>query len=136
MPKPAPTEEFPDTEVSPDPSLERRTRRTFSMADKLAIIAKADACQHGELGALLRQHGLYSQQVNAWRRQLADGGQSALAKSAPGPAPRLSAEQKENEKLRRENAQLTRKLEIAEGCIELQKKLSHLLEQANNESGS
>ncbi|MEX0829998.1 MAG: hypothetical protein WD032_07115 [Nitrospirales bacterium] len=43
----------PTTEVTPDPSLEKRTRRTFSTDKKLRILTQADACKHGELGALL-----------------------------------------------------------------------------------
>ncbi|MEO8327064.1 MAG: hypothetical protein ABI618_14505 [Nitrospirota bacterium] len=40
----------PPTEVTPDPSLEKRTRRTFSAEYKLRLLAEAEACQHGELG--------------------------------------------------------------------------------------
>lgn len=135
MPKP-PSMELPDTEIEPDPALERRTRRTFPTEYKLRIIAEADQCQHGELGPLLRREKLYHGQLQTWRRELAEGGEQALSKSAPGPAARLTPEQKELEKLKRENARLARKLEIAEGCIDLQKKLSRLIEQSKRESDS
>ena len=42
-----------DTQVTPNPKLEKRTRRTFKPEYKLRIIQEADACKHGELGALL-----------------------------------------------------------------------------------
>lgn len=135
MPKP-PSQELPDTEVEPDPVLERRSRRVFSSEYKLRIIAEADQCGHGELGPLLRREKLYHGQLQSWRRELADGGEQALSKSAPGPKARLTPEQKELEKLRRENARLTRELAIAEDCIGLQKKLSQLIEQSRRESDS
>jgi hypothetical protein len=48
---------LPETQVSPAPELEKRTRRRFSTEYKLRIIAKADVCQYGELGAILRGEG-------------------------------------------------------------------------------
>ena len=135
MPKPA-SEDLPTTEVSPDPSLEKRTRREFTTEYKLRVIAEADQCVRGELGALLRREKLYHSQLQQWRRELANDGESRLSKTRPGPRPAQTAAEKELAKLKRENARLTRKLEIAEGCIELQKKLSHLLEQADSENSS
>lgn len=134
MPKPIALS-LPDNQVVPDPALEKRTRRHFSTEYKLRIIAQADLCQHGELGALLRREHLYSSQIRDWRKQLAQGGEQALSKSAPGPQPKLTVEQRELEKLRRENARLTRKLEIANGCLSLQKKALQMLDQVNNGDG-
>ena len=131
MPKPVAIS-LPDSEVLPEPMLEKRTRRQFSTEYKLRIIARADQCQHGELGALLRRENLYSSQLQVWRKQLASGGEQALSKSAPGPQPKLTAEQREMETLRRENARLTRRLEIANGCLSLQKKALQMLDQVNN----
>jgi hypothetical protein len=34
------------------------------------MMAQADACKHGELGALLRREKLYSNRLSAWRRAL------------------------------------------------------------------
>jgi transposase len=135
MPKP-PSPDLSKTQVEPDPSLERRTRRHFSTAYKLRIIAEADQCRHGELGALLRREKLYSNQLQAWRRQLAAGDETASAKSTPGPAPKLTAEQRELEKLRRQNARLTRELEIANGCLDLQKKALEMIDQLGKKGGS
>ncbi len=82
MPKPV-VSSMPDTQVVPDPMLEKRTRRQFSTEYKLRIIAQADQCRRGELGALLRRENLYSNQLQAWRKQLAQGGEQALSKTAP-----------------------------------------------------
>ena len=49
----------PDAQATPDPALEKRTRRQLTPGYKLRIIAQADACKHGELGALLRREKLY-----------------------------------------------------------------------------
>ena len=131
MPKPV-VSSMPDTQVAPDPMLEKRTRRQFSTEYKLRIIAQADQCRRGELGALLRRENLYSNQLQAWRKQLAQGGEQALSKTAPGPQPKLTGEQRELEKLRRENARLRRRLEIANGCLSLQKKALQMLDHVNN----
>ena len=131
MPKPIAVT-LPDNQVVPDPALEKRTRRHFSTDYKLRIIAQADQCQRGELGALLRREHLYSSQIRDWRKQRAQGGEQALSKTAPGPQPKLTVEQRELEKLRRENARLTRRLEIANGCLSLQKKALQMLDQVNS----
>lgn len=131
MPKPI-KQPLPDAQVIADPALEKRTRRQFTTEYKLRIIAQADQCQHGELGVLLRRENLYSNQLQAWRKQFAQGGEQALSKTAPGPQPRLTPDQRALEKLRRENARLTRKLEIANGCLTLQKKALQMLDQMNS----
>ena len=80
MPKPVTPIE---SKVEPNPSLEKRTRRVFTPEYKLSIIQQADACKHGELGALLRREKLYSNQLAQWRRELAEDGLAGLSKSAP-----------------------------------------------------
>ena len=55
MPKPSTKV---DTEVNPDPAVEKRTRRVFTAEYKLNIIQQANACQRGELGPLLRREKL------------------------------------------------------------------------------
>ena len=83
-----------ETQVMPEPTLEKRTRRQFKAEYKLRIMAEADACQHGELGALLRREKLCSNQLSAWRREYAQHGVAGLSKSAPGPAPSKTPEQR------------------------------------------
>ena len=77
--------ELPESQVTPAPSLEKRSRRQFTADYKLRMIAEADACKHGELGALLRREKLYSNQASTLRREYAEGGIGGLSKSAPGP---------------------------------------------------
>lgn len=52
--------ELPESKVVPDPKLEKRQRRVHTLEYKLKILAQADNCKHGELGALLRSEGKYS----------------------------------------------------------------------------
>lgn len=49
--------------------LERAHRRQFMVGYKLRILSEADVARTtGEIGALLRREGLYSQHVATWRR--------------------------------------------------------------------
>ncbi len=121
--------ERPDTQVIPEPALEKRTRRQFKPEYKLRIIAEADACKHGELGALLRREKLYSSQLSEWRREFAENGVAGLSKSAPGPAPSKTPDQRRIEQLEKENNRLNRKLEIANDCLDLQKKALSMLDR-------
>lgn len=110
-----------DTQVTPDPKLERRTRRIFKTEYKLRIVKEANACKHGQLGDLLRREKLYSNQLSDWRREYAENGLEGLSKSTPGPAPVKSSEQREIEKLKREVAKLSNELDIANDCLDIQK---------------
>lgn len=133
-PMPKTPKEYPETQVTPNPELERRTRRVFTADYKLRIIAEADACQHGQLGALLRREKLYSNQLSAWRKEYADKGIKGLSKSVPGPSPSKTSEQKRIEQLERQNLQLKKKLDIAQDCLDLQKKALSMLDRIKNGS--
>ncbi len=122
----------PSTQVTPEPSLEKRTRRTFSAEVKLRIMKEADACKHGELGALLRREKIYHNQLSEWRREFAENGVVGLDKSAPGPKAAKTPEQRRIEQLEKENGQLNRKLDMANDCLELQKKALSMLDRVNN----
>lgn len=117
------------TQVTPEPALEKRTRRQFTPEYKLRILAEADACQHGELGAILRREKLYSNQLSDWRREYARNGVAGLKKSAPGPASTKSSEQRRIEQLEKENGRLQRKLDVANDCLDLQKKALAMLDR-------
>src|SRR5690625_7187089 len=90
MPKPV---TLPDSQLNPPVELERRTRRVFSAEYKLSILQQADACQHGELGELLRKEKLYASQLTQWRREFARQGVAGLDKTSPGPRASKTAEQ-------------------------------------------
>jgi transposase-like protein len=126
---PKPTSIIPETQVKPDPKSETRSRRIFTTEYKLSVLRRADACKHGELGELLRKEKLYSNQLSQWRREFAEGGIDALSKSAPGPAPGLTAEQKKIQVLEKKIVKLEKQLEIKDQCIDLQKKVLGMIEQ-------
>jgi len=122
----------PDTQVTPDPKLEKRTRRIFTTEYKLKIIQEADACKHGELGHLLRREKLYSNQLADWRREYADNGLAGLEKSSPGPKASKSAEQRQIEKLEKQVAKLQGDLDVANDCLDIQKKVLSILDRSNS----
>lgn len=123
-----------NTQVTPDPILEKRTRRRFSPDYKLRIIAEADACKHGELGSLLRREKLYSNQLADWRREYARHGIQGLSKSVPGPVPSKTPDQRRIEQLEKENQRLLHKLDVANDCLDLQKKALSMLDRLRNGS--
>jgi transposase len=109
----------------------RRGRRTFSAADKLRIVKKANACiasgERGALETLLRKEGVYSSRLSAWRAQLGLSGPAGLEPGKAGRKPKLDAKDRQNVELAKRNAVLERKLHIAEAIIALQKKAHELL---------
>jgi len=125
---PKPPSELPNNEVKPDPTLEKRTRRKFTANYKLRIITEGDSCKHGELGALLRRENLYSNQLAEWRRDYADHGFEGLQKSVPGPATSKTPEQRQIAQLNKENVKLARQLDMANDCLDLQKKALSMLD--------
>ena len=131
---PKPTSKRLDTQVTPDPALEKRTRRKFSVEYKLRIIAEADSCKYGELGGLLRREKLYSSQITDWRREFTENGVSGLSKSVPGPIASGTPDQRRIDQLEKENSRLVRKLEVANDCMDLQKKALSMLDRMNNGS--
>ena len=116
-------------EVQPDERLEKRTRRRFSGAEKKRLLAEAEQVPRGEKGAWLRRNGLYAGQLSTWRRELAEHGEAGLAGKAPGRKP-ADPREREIERLKRDNAKLERRAEVAEQLIELQKKVLRLAEHA------
>ena len=129
---PKPVSKHLNTQVTPDPTLEKRTRRRFSVEYKLRIITEADNCKYGELGGLLRREKLYSSQITDWRREFVENGVSGLSKSAPGPLPSRTPEQRRIDQLEKENHRLIRKLEVANDCLDLQKKALSMLDRLNS----
>jgi transposase len=107
---------------------DRPRRRTFTVQDKLQILAEIDQAPAGSTGAILRREGLYSSTLSDWRGLRAAGALGGLtpAKRGPKPAPRnpMAAELAQ---VKRENARLMRRLEHAETIISIQKKVAALL---------
>jgi transposase len=119
----------------PDPEVpEKKRRRRFTAKYKLSILAEADSCTGpGQLGALLRQEGLYSSYLTTWRRQREKGLLKAMTPKKRG---RKQKEKnplaKKVTQLEKENLRLQQKLKKAELIIEAQKKMSEILGIAQN----
>lgn len=114
----------PDPEVVPNAK-----RRTFSKAEKLRILAAADACvAPGDIGAFLRREGIYSSHLATWRkqRQLAEETGALERKRGPKVDP-AATEARRVRELEKEVERLRAKLAKAELIIDVQKKLSTLL---------
>ena len=127
----------PRSASDPDPEVpEKARRRHFTAKYKLRILAKADGCSEpGEIGKLLRKEALYSSHLSKWRQQREEGALAALAPKKRGRKPRPADPQaKRVAELERENARLRQQLAKAETIIEVQKKLSQLLERTEEES--
>ena len=103
------------------------SRRSFTSAQKLDHIAAYEAAmQKGEGGAYLRANGLYSSLICEWRRQRDAG---VLAGKKPGEKiGRLTAEQAEIARLRRQLDKAERRLATTEVALEIMGKARELLE--------
>lgn len=114
--------ERPNTEV-----VSRAERRTYTYEYKQRIMQEIDQSrQPGEVGAILRREGLYSQIISKWRQQLKKYGSSGLEPQRRGP--KASPEAAELARLQQENERLRKQLERAELIIEVQKKVSQMLD--------
>jgi len=114
----------PDPEVSAKPQ-----RRRFSAQFKLAVLDEIDRCtKPGDVGALLRRHGLYHSHLSTWRRERKEGALVRLSRKRgrkPTPPNPLAGRLRE---LERENSRLRRRLKRAETINEVQKKVSEMLD--------
>src|ERR1035438_6323386 len=107
---------------------ERPKRRRFSIAEKRRIVAAADACVPGTLGALLRREGIYSSLLARWRRQRNGGNFDAVVlRQRSSQKIEGQALQRRNAELEVENRKLNRRLQRAELILEIQKKAAGLL---------
>lgn len=116
--------------VDPAP---RPSRRVFSPEYKLAVVTAYEQAPNGEKGAVLRREGLYSSHIIEWTRArdagaLGAGGGGGVGQ-APARAGRLSAEERELEKLRRKNAKLEAELAKTRMALDIMGKAHALLEQ-------
>lgn len=117
--------------AAPNPEvLEKRPRRRFTAKYKLDILKQADTCiMPGQIGALLRREGLYSSNLTTWRKQYKKGILNAMA-----PKKRGRKIKKKNPlaiqvaQLEKEKRKLIEKLRKAEIIIDVQKKISQILE--------
>lgn len=111
---------LPETEVEP-----RAERRHYTGEYKQRILSEIDGAREpGEIGAILRREGLYSQLISKWRQQRQEGHLvgSSTAKRGPKSEPQAAA----LARLQHENEQLRARLERAEMIMDVQKKVSQL----------
>jgi transposase-like protein len=106
---------------------ERATRRVFSAQYKLRILAEYERRDRDGRSALLRREGLYTSSISEWRRQREEGALNSLG----GTRGRPPTDSREHQlaRLRQENARLQADLAKARRVIDVQRKLSALLEQ-------
>jgi transposase len=123
-----------DDTTDPDPEVPERAKgpRRFPAAYKTRILAEYDTLGKAEKGALLRQEGLYSSLLTEWRRQRDRGAEEALAR----PSGRQAADPRDKEiaRLKKDKEKLETELGKARKVIEVQGKLSALLEQFATDS--
>jgi len=115
--------------IDPGPEVEARGKgpRRFRAEYKARILSEYESLPKGERGALLRAEGLYSSLITEWRRQRDEGSLEALGRNAG----RQPGDPKDAEiaKLKRHAQRLEGELEKARKIIEVQGKLSALLEE-------
>ncbi len=115
-------------------SVAKRRRRTFSAAEKLRILKRADAClasgTRGALEAMLREEGIYSSHLSTWRSHVAAKGAAGLAPRPTGRPPKMDAKDRAYAALEKRNAELEHKLHVATALLSLQKKAQELLAMA------
>ncbi len=117
----------------PDPQVpERARRRTYTARYKRDVLAEYEACDRAGKGALLRREGLYTSLISAWRAQRDAGALEALVR--PWGVRPASAADREAARLRRENQRLSAELDKARAVIEVQGKLSALLDTLATDS--
>ena len=102
---------------------------------------EADQCTRpGELGALMRREGIYSSSLSTWRRLRDAADHEALAPKKRGPKVDLAAraDALQIAQLTRERDKLLVELSKAQLVIEVQKKVTALLDllAADNKRGS
>ncbi len=117
----------PDSEV---PAKARR--RQFSARYKAEVLTAYDKLAKSERGAFLRREGLYSSNITEWRHQRGRGALEALDK--PSGRPPADPRDREAAALRKENERPGRELDKARRVIEVQGKLSALLEHLATDS--
>jgi transposase-like protein len=118
----------------PDPEVAERARgpRRYSAKYKAQTLEEYERLDKAGKGALLRREALYTSLISEWRKQRDCGALEALAK----PAGRQAADPRDREvaRLRRENQRLAAELDKARKVIEVQGKLSALLEELATDS--
>ena len=122
----------PDPEVVPQKRRKHTVSYKIKVVETIALLREEGAS--GSIGAYLRQEGLYSSAVTSWERSLRNG---TLTTARSGPKEKNRSElQEEIKRLRRKLEQTEKKLAKTQLVVELQKKLSAILENDPEENWS
>jgi transposase-like protein len=117
-----------DGVMASQPRSDRPRRRSFSPAEKLALLAGYEtAVETGQGNGFLREHGLYSSLISEWRRTR-DAGMLA-GKPAGAVVGRPSTDQAEIARLRRQLDVAQRRLARTETALVIMGKAQQLLEE-------
>jgi transposase len=112
----------------------RAKRRTFEAGFKLRVLDEWDRADAPQRSAILRREGIYSSMISDWKRQrregLLDNDGSRRPEGRGGPS------YAEVDRLRRENQKLEEELAKAKFVIEIQGKVSALLEELSKSADS
>ena len=106
---------------------ERAKRRTFTAAYKLKIVEEYEAATPGERGVVLRREGLNSSHLTEWRTPVSRAFPLVVPLDRIGRWPATGRRQP-GQGLRARNTQLEADLDTARRVIEVQGKVSALLE--------
>jgi transposase len=102
-----------------------RKRRNLSRAEKARLLREYEALPNGEKGLFLRQHGIYSSSINAWRK-LRDQKYLESAPKRGRKAKEANPLAKELAEAHRRNRKLQNRNDLLEKVIEVQKKISEI----------
>ena len=112
-----------DDPGSVDPAA-KPVRRSFTAEYRARVVAEYAAAPHGEKSAVLRREGLYQSQIREWT-----DARDAIARGLP-PRPsshhrsgKSAGSGQETDRLRSENARLTRELAKSQAVVEIMGKL-------------
>ena len=125
--QPSEPDEVPDSvpEGAVDPSA-KPVRRSFTAEYRARVVAEYEAAPRGEKSAVLRREGLYQSQIREWT-----AARDAVARGLPPKrnshhGPRKLGGSSESDRLRAENARLTRELAKSQAVVEIMGKLQGL----------
>ena len=118
--------ERPEGALDPEVRAYRPPQR-YSAAYKQRVLAEYEQLDKEGKGALLRREGLYTQLISVWRKQRDTGAAEALQR--PVGRPKADPRDRELARLRAEKDKLESELATARSVIEVQGKLSALLDQ-------
>ncbi len=119
--------------AEPDPEVPAKAKqRVYSAAYKIRILNEYEGLSRADKGALLRREGLYSSLIDSWRKQRDQGALAAFTQKRGRP--QADPRDREIARLRKEKARLELELSKARKVIDIQSKLSALLEGLAAES--